>query len=95
MREMFTNMDKEMRERCDVWNQRSEREYFITGFGTTNRAAIVEATKLFAHAMRRDTSRNAACEYATAALRLLGSEPKTNLACMTDMQRFESVDFTP
>jgi hypothetical protein len=95
MQEIFTNMDNEIRERCDAWNRRCEREYFAIGFGTTNRPAIVEATKLFARGMTRGTSRTAAGEHATAALRTLGGEAKTNLACMADIPRFESVDFAP
>jgi len=95
MEEMFTKMDNEMRERCEAWNRRCEREYFTIGFGTTNRAAIVEATKLFARAMTRGKSRTAAQDYATAALSALGAEAKTNLACMADIPQFESVDFAP
>ena len=95
MQEMFTKMDNEMRERCEAWNRRCERDYFMMGFGTSNRAAIVEATTLFARGMLRGTSRIAARAQAAAALRVLGGAANTNLADMAEMHWFNAVDFVP
>ena len=95
MQEKFAKLDRERRISNDAWNARREREYFMIGFGTSNRAAIVEATTLFARGMLRGTSRTAARAHAAAALRVLGGAARSNLADMAEMERFNAVDFVP